>query len=181
MPPGPDGPEFLSLRMGDELLQLLETKEWGKPLALGKVIVREHELLSSEILSLIFRQDEAVSRQHMIPMNKFMSISSSIYDQKWLFRHWWPLSWGLPQLGFGDNTSSAKDLRNGQYVIIRNLEVIFLTGLSLSEGRLNQTGSHQPDFITFNKRKHRCGTDIFSWHVQKESRASNEPRYKSNG
>lgn len=52
MPPGPDGPEFLSLRMGDELLQSLETREWGKPLALGKVIVREHELLSSEILSL---------------------------------------------------------------------------------------------------------------------------------
>lgn len=78
----------------------------------------------------------------MIPMKKFMSISSSIYDQNWLFRPWWPLSWGLPQLGVGDNTSAAKDLRNGQYVIIRNLEVFFLTGLRLSEGGLNQTGSH---------------------------------------
>lgn len=42
MPPGPDGPELLSIRMGEELLQSLETREWGKPLALGKVIVREH-------------------------------------------------------------------------------------------------------------------------------------------
>lgn len=117
----------------------------------------------------------------MIPMKKFMSISSSIYDQNWLFRPLWPLSWGLRQLGVGDSTSAKKDLWNGQYVIVRNLEVFFLIGPRLSEGGLNQTGSHQPDFIRINKRKHRCGTDIFSWHVQKESSASDETRYKRDG
>lgn len=183
MPTGPDGPEVLSLRMSEQLLQSLETREWGKPLALGKVIVREHELLSKQNSKpdLLTRQDEAVSLQHMIPMKKFMDNSSSIYDQHWLFRPWWPLSWGLRQLGFAESTSAAKDRRNGQYVIIRNLEVCFLTGLRLSEGGLNQTGSHKPDFIAFDKRKHPCRTVLFSWHVQKKSSASNEPRFKSDG
>lgn len=54
MPPGPDGPEFLSIRMDEELLRSLETREWGKPLALGTVIVREHEILSGKILSLTY-------------------------------------------------------------------------------------------------------------------------------
>ena len=35
----PGGPDFLSLRTGEALLQALETKEWGKPLALDAVIV----------------------------------------------------------------------------------------------------------------------------------------------
>lgn len=52
MPPGPDGPELLSIRMSEELLQSLEVREWGKPLALGKVIVREHLILSGKILRL---------------------------------------------------------------------------------------------------------------------------------
>lgn len=54
MPPGPDGPELLSLRMGEELLRSLETREWGKPLALGKVIVREHVFLSGKTISLTY-------------------------------------------------------------------------------------------------------------------------------
>lgn len=55
MPPGPDGPELLSIRMSEELLRSLETREWGKPLALGKVIVCEHLFLSGEILTLTYR------------------------------------------------------------------------------------------------------------------------------
>ena len=54
MPPGPDGSEFLSIRMGEELLRSLETREWGKPLALGKVIVSEHEFLSGKKLSVTY-------------------------------------------------------------------------------------------------------------------------------
>lgn len=69
------------------------------------------------------RQDEAVSQQHVIPMKKFIGSSSSIYDQNWVFRPWWSLSWGLRLLGVAESTSVAKDPRNGQYVIIRNLEV----------------------------------------------------------
>lgn len=34
--------DTLSLRTGDALLQSLETKEWGRPLALGPVIVGIH-------------------------------------------------------------------------------------------------------------------------------------------
>lgn len=38
--PAPDnGHDTLSLRTGEELLQALTTKEWGRPLALGTVIV----------------------------------------------------------------------------------------------------------------------------------------------
>ena len=39
LPQGPDGPEFLSLRTGEELLQALETRDWGRPLSLGNVVV----------------------------------------------------------------------------------------------------------------------------------------------
>jgi len=37
--------DTLSLRTGDFLLGSLETKEWGRPLALGTVIVGIHILL----------------------------------------------------------------------------------------------------------------------------------------
>lgn len=44
IPAGPDGQEFLSLRTSEELPQSLEIREFGRPLALGTVIVGEHIL-----------------------------------------------------------------------------------------------------------------------------------------
>ena len=38
---------ILSLKTGEELLQALETKEWGRPMALGAVVVGEHCLVHS--------------------------------------------------------------------------------------------------------------------------------------
>lgn len=37
----PEGKDVLSLRTGDAVLQALDTREWGKPLALAAVIVGE--------------------------------------------------------------------------------------------------------------------------------------------
>ena len=42
IPAGPDGPDLLCLRTGEDLLQSLETREWGRPLALGTVIVGKY-------------------------------------------------------------------------------------------------------------------------------------------
>ena len=39
IPSSSHGHDTLSLRTGEDLLQALETKEWGRPLALGTVIV----------------------------------------------------------------------------------------------------------------------------------------------
>lgn len=41
-PGGPDGPNIFSLMTGEELLQELESREWGRPLALGTVFVSSH-------------------------------------------------------------------------------------------------------------------------------------------
>jgi len=40
----PGGKDVLSLKTGDALLQALDTREWGKPLALAAVVVGEESL-----------------------------------------------------------------------------------------------------------------------------------------
>ncbi|MCJ1469348.1 hypothetical protein MMC07_007981 [Pseudocyphellaria aurata] len=99
IPAGPDGRNFLSLRTGEELLQSLETREFGRPLALGTVI------------------DEAVSHQHLIPVNEFLHNTASIYDQGWFVRPKWLRLW--PSLWLG--TTSTK-LPDGRYVILETVE-----------------------------------------------------------
>ncbi|MCJ1269847.1 hypothetical protein MMC22_009740 [Lobaria immixta] len=106
IPAGPDGRDFLSLRTGEELLQSLETREWGRPLALGIVI------------------DEAVSRQHLIPVKDFLQNTSSIYDQGWFVRPRRLISWGFRQLGATGRTSTSMKLPVARYVIVEVVEIV---------------------------------------------------------
>ncbi|MCJ1423124.1 hypothetical protein MMC29_001005 [Sticta canariensis] len=118
IPAGPDGQEFLSLRTSEELLQSLETREFGRPLALGTVI------------------DEAVLHQHLIPVEEFLHNSSSIYDQGWFVRPRWLLLWGYRQLGATLRTSASTKMQNGRYVIVEIMEKVANQMLSeLTEGK----------------------------------------------
>ncbi|MCJ1249777.1 hypothetical protein MMC30_007003 [Trapelia coarctata] len=100
----PGGKDVLSLRTGDPLLQALDTREWGKPLALAAVI------------------EEAVLNGRMIPLESFLHSPASIYDRSWPVSPWWVLSWGLKKLGLrGDGTTKGK-LQRGQYVLVSNIE-----------------------------------------------------------
>ncbi|KAM0801760.1 Snf7-domain-containing protein [Usnea florida] len=96
--------DTLSLRTGNSLLQSLETKEWGRPLALRTVI------------------DEAVSQRIMIPYADFMSARQSIYSRKWTVNPWWFLSWGLKQLGVPTSSTGAGLLATATFVILPNVE-----------------------------------------------------------
>ncbi|MCJ1454331.1 hypothetical protein MMC28_004684 [Mycoblastus sanguinarius] len=103
--PAPDNVhDTLSLRTGEKLLQSLETKEWGRPLALGAVI------------------DEAVSQRQMIPFQDFFAAPKSIHSRIWIVQPWWLLSWGLKQIGLIDASPQAGALPTGRYVILPNVE-----------------------------------------------------------
>lgn len=116
----PDGPDFLSLRTGEELLQSLETKEWGRPLALETVIVGNYGLGIPDNISDLWRcscKNEAVSQQHLIPASEFLDLPSSIYRRSWFPRRW---LWAFRPF---ERASASKCLHNERYVIIKNVEV----------------------------------------------------------
>ncbi|MCJ1277606.1 hypothetical protein MMC21_005420 [Puttea exsequens] len=99
-----DGPDTLSLETGQELLQRLQTKEWGRPLAIATVI------------------DEAVSQRQMTPYSDFLKARNSFEKRNWTVRPWWLLSWGLRKLGAIDRSTTAEKLPLGRFVLIHNIE-----------------------------------------------------------
>ncbi|KAL9120783.1 MAG: hypothetical protein Q9187_002658 [Circinaria calcarea] len=113
----PGGHDILSLGTGPELLRALETKEWGRPLALGAVI------------------DEAIAQGHMVPLETFLRSPKSIYERSWTINPFSLLSWGLQQLGLAKARSEHDSLRVGQFVIIRNLEAASRNVLDSLESR----------------------------------------------
>lgn len=92
------------LTVDEGLLRALETKEWGRPLALGTVI------------------KEAIDKGEMMPLQDFMTASESIYKKSWSIRPWGILSWGLRQLGVVGGLSGEDPLPNGKLVILANVE-----------------------------------------------------------
>ncbi|KAL3426027.1 Snf7 family protein [Phlyctema vagabunda] len=96
--------DLLILKVDEELLRALETKEWGRPLALGTVI------------------NEAVAAHEMIPLQQFNVAKESIYQQSWGVRPWQIISWGLRQLGLAGGQSGEDKLPVGKLVVLANLE-----------------------------------------------------------
>jgi charged multivesicular body protein 7 len=97
--------DLLSFTADDELLRALETKEWGRPLALGAVV------------------REALEKREVVPLKEFMERKESFYARSWGFKV--PsvgevLGWGLRQLGIlGEG---AADKFSGKVVLVENLE-----------------------------------------------------------
>jgi charged multivesicular body protein 7 len=96
--------DLLILNIDENLLCALETKEWGRPLALGAVI------------------REAVSKKEMVPAQEFLSAQTSIYHKSWALKPWELLSWGLRQLGLAGGQDGEDKLPIGRLAILANIE-----------------------------------------------------------
>lgn len=94
------------LNADESLLRALESKQYGRPLALGAVI------------------NEAAQQKDLIPLQDFLKSKESIYHKSWASIPWAVASWGFRQLGVtGAFTFSSDDrLPGGQFVVIPNLE-----------------------------------------------------------
>jgi charged multivesicular body protein 7 len=96
--------DLLILNVDEQLLQALETKEWGRPLALGTVI------------------RDAVAKKDLISLNTFQSMKESIHRQSWTISPWQVFTWGFRYLGLAGGTSGEDKLPIGRFVVVPNLE-----------------------------------------------------------
>ncbi|KAI9783423.1 MAG: hypothetical protein M1816_001397 [Peltula sp. TS41687] len=103
--PAPGGiPDLLTIHTGPELLQALESKEWGRPLALGTVV------------------QECLRKHDLFPRHEFLTRPESIYHRSWAFTPWQIIAWGLRQLGVGAGLHSEEMLAVGSFVLLSNVE-----------------------------------------------------------
>ncbi|KAI9827266.1 MAG: hypothetical protein M1832_005404 [Thelocarpon impressellum] len=103
--PGPGGSnDLLCLSTGEELVRELESKEWGRPLALGTVV------------------NEWVARRDMVPFDAYLASPQSIYHSSWTVTPWQVFSWGLRQLGLGGGSWKEDKLAVGRFVVLENVE-----------------------------------------------------------
>ncbi|MCJ1378471.1 hypothetical protein MMC17_001570 [Xylographa soralifera] len=107
----PGGKDILSLRTGESLLHALETREWGRPLALTPVIA----------LTFIAKA-AAVAEGRMIPLPDFLNLPTSIYERKGAGSPWFLVSWTLRQLGLRRVQSVKLGSPTGRYVLVGNVE-----------------------------------------------------------
>lgn len=99
-------PNHMILTADESLLRALESKQYGRPLALGAVI------------------REAMQQKDLIPLQQFVASKESIYHKTWTSIPWAVAAWGFRQLGLtGAFTFGSDDrLPGGQFVVIANLE-----------------------------------------------------------
>lgn len=109
-------PNLLVVNVDEQLLRSLESKQFGRPLALGTVV------------------REAVNDKDLYPLKEFLVAKDSIHTKTWSQVPWSVVSWAAGQLGFGGKSTSGEDkLPKGQFVVIKNVET---TAKSLAE-RIN--------------------------------------------
>lgn len=92
------------LNVDEHLLRALETKQWGRPLALGMVV------------------QDAIMKKEMMSLPAFRSANESIYRKTWTGLPWQILTWGLRQLGLSGGQSGEDKLPVGRFVVIPNIE-----------------------------------------------------------
>ncbi|KAL7629758.1 hypothetical protein AAE478_001281 [Parahypoxylon ruwenzoriense] len=107
---------------GDALLRSLETKQFGRPLALGTVL------------------QEAVTNGEIMPLQQFLKATESIYHKSWASLPWAVVSWGLRQVGIG---GPGDTLPKGQFVVLHNLEVV---AKAFSEATVDRTSPFERTF-----------------------------------
>ncbi|KAI0444305.1 Snf7-domain-containing protein [Xylaria telfairii] len=94
----------LTLEPDDAFLRGLESKQFGRPLALGTVL------------------QEALASGEMIPLPAFLRATQSIYHKSWGRIPWAVAGWALRQAGLTGGPSDS--MPKGQVVVIQNLEVV---------------------------------------------------------
>ncbi len=96
--------DLLILNVDEDLLRALETKEWGRPLALGTVI------------------RDALYKREMMPIQEFLAAKESIYRKSWALKPWEIITWGLKQFGLAGGQDGEDNLPVGRLVILANVE-----------------------------------------------------------
>lgn len=94
----------LTLELDDALLRALETKQFGRPLALGAVL------------------QEALASGEMIPLPQFLKATQSIYHKSWGSIPWAVAGWALRQVGLTGGPGG--NMPKGQVVVVQNLEAV---------------------------------------------------------
>lgn len=92
------------LRVDESLMHALETREWGRPLALGAVL------------------RDAASKKEMMPLKSFMGAQESIYQRSWSSTPWQAVSWGLRQFGLIDRYGDNDKVSVEELVVLSNVE-----------------------------------------------------------
>lgn len=102
--PSPRGaaPSLVVLHCDDQLLRDLETKQYGRPLALGLVV------------------QEALAAKDLVPLPTFLASKESIYHRPWSL--WAVASWAAKQSGIADYLRSSSKLPPGAFVVVPAVE-----------------------------------------------------------
>ncbi|OBT61654.1 hypothetical protein VE03_08415 [Pseudogymnoascus sp. 23342-1-I1] len=100
----PASGDLLVLRVDESLMHALETREWGRPLALGAVL------------------RDAAGKKEMMPLKSFMSAQESIYQRSWSSTPWQAVSWGLRQFGLMDRYGDSDKVSVEELVVLSNVE-----------------------------------------------------------
>ncbi|KAF2972724.1 hypothetical protein GQX73_g709 [Xylaria multiplex] len=95
---------YLTLELDDALLRALESKEFGRPLALGTVL------------------QEALASGEMVLLSQFLKATQSIYHKSWGHIPWAVAGWAFRQIGLTGVPGDG--MPNGQVVVVQNLEVV---------------------------------------------------------
>ncbi|KAI2619162.1 Snf7-domain-containing protein [Hypoxylon sp. NC1633] len=106
----------------DSLLRSLESKQFGRPLALGTVL------------------QEAVANREILPLQHFLKAKESIYYRSWGSLPWFVVSWGLKQAGIG---APGENLPKGQFVVLQNLDPVVK---AFSQATTNRTSPFERVF-----------------------------------
>ncbi|KXX77866.1 Vacuolar-sorting protein SNF7 [Madurella mycetomatis] len=94
-------PDLFVLHSDEQLLRALESKQYGRPLALGAVV------------------REALAARDLMPLSEFLAARESIYRRPWSV--WNLAAWTMRQLGVADMLKSDR-LQPGQFVVMANVE-----------------------------------------------------------
>jgi charged multivesicular body protein 7 len=98
-------PNLLVLDCDERLVRALESKQYGRPLALGAVFA------------------EALGAKEIVALGEFLSAKQSVYYRPWTITSPRALAgWALRQLGVADLLGGGDKVPAGQFVVLANLE-----------------------------------------------------------
>ena len=111
-------PDLLTIKVDDTLLRALDSREWGRPMALGTVV------------------QESVARKEMYALKEFMDAPESVYVRKWDLSLGSVVGWGLRALGI-----LGGKVPTGKLIMMASLEEcgrLFLERVGSGRGRVER-------------------------------------------
>ncbi|KAK4984640.1 hypothetical protein LTR50_006490 [Elasticomyces elasticus] len=105
-PGGTGAGNTLVLETGEALARALQTREWGRPLALGAVV------------------RDAVARGRLVPLGEFLGRSGSAFARRWGPSAGQVVGWALRLIGVGGegDGDGEERLDGGSFVVVASVE-----------------------------------------------------------